>query len=536
MTNLLSSSIPANNNSNEETHHCLPYENSKTVLEACNYVKDFFDQCEGGGYLLWTEYIICTENLTLRIFLLFLSIIYLLFLFLMMTTIADDFFCHSISVIVDHHKISQSIAGVTLMALGNGANDIFSIIASVVNTKHPKAGLAIGDVLGGGAFVTMIVLGTVILVKPFKIAKFATIRDISVYLIGIGWMAFSMLYDRKLYFWEPAAFLLLYLIYVSIIVFQKFIKEFIEKRKSFRNSEEQIIPSVSPVHDANENEDACTNKNEMPVLPFRRAVSLQAKQLSKNIQPNHRKTSSMHRHPPTNIVHFVDTFSHPSGKIDDHNVVITAFAVDVGGNEPPISITNEPITIKRIITDLIEALNPLEKNFSEEKMYSKILQILKFPIIAFVRFTVPQGIIWCKTLSLIHCFTMPLTVLFSLSLLTFNIIPGDPGLWIYAFIPSTIMFLIVSFFTSYNVEPSISGYFGFIVSVSWIYLMSSELVNVVFMLSIVSRLSQEILGLTIMAWSNSIGDFIADTSVARQGFPQMAASAAIGAPLLSKNL
>uniref|UniRef100_A0A914P610 Sodium/calcium exchanger membrane region domain-containing protein n=1 Tax=Panagrolaimus davidi TaxID=227884 RepID=A0A914P610_9BILA len=372
MTNLLSSSVPANNNSNEEeAHHCLPYEHSKTALEACNYVKHFFDQCEGGGYLLWTEYIICTENLTLRIFLLFLSIIYLLFLFLMMTTIADDFFCHSISVIVDHHKISQSIAGVTLMALGNGANDIFSIIASVVNTKHPKAGLAIGDVLGGGAFVTMIVLGTVILVKPFKIAKFATIRDISVYLIGIGWMAFSMLYDRRLYFWEPA--------------------------------------------DANENGAASKNKNEMPVLPFRRAVSLQAKQLSKNIQPNHRKTSSMHRHPPTNIVHFVDTFSHPSGKIDDHNVVITAFAVDVGGNEPSLSVTNDPITIKRIITDLIETLNPFEKNYSESKLYSKILQILKFPIIAFVRLTVPQGIIWCKTLSLIHCFTMPLTVLFSLS-------------------------------------------------------------------------------------------------------------------------
>lgn len=36
-----------------------------------------------------------------------------------------------------------------------------------------------------------------------------------------------------------------------------------------------------------------------------------------------------------------------------------------------------------------------------------------------------------------------------------------------------------------------------------------------------------------MAWSNSIGDLVADISVARQGFPQMAASAAIGGPLFS---
>ena len=37
-----------------------------------------------------------------------------------------------------------------------------------------------------------------------------------------------------------------------------------------------------------------------------------------------------------------------------------------------------------------------------------------------------------------------------------------------------------------------------------------------------------------MAWCNSIGDLVADISVAKQGFPQMAASAAIGGPLFSK--
>lgn len=37
-----------------------------------------------------------------------------------------------------------------------------------------------------------------------------------------------------------------------------------------------------------------------------------------------------------------------------------------------------------------------------------------------------------------------------------------------------------------------------------------------------------------MAWSNSIGDLVADVSVARQGFAQMAASAAIGGPLFSQ--
>ena len=40
--------------------------------------------------------------------------------------------------------------------------------------------------------------------------------------------------------------------------------------------------------------------------------------------------------------------------------------------------------------------------------------------------------------------------------------------------------------------------------------------------------------MTILAWSNSIGDLIADISVVRQGYPRMAISAAIGGPLFSE--
>lgn len=45
----------------------------------------------------------------------------------------------------------------------------------------------------------------------------------------------------------------------------------------------------------------------------------------------------------------------------------------------------------------------------------------------------------------------------------------------------------------------------------------------------------QVLGLTAVAWSNSIGDMIADVSVARKGFPRMAFAAAIGSPLFSKS-
>ena len=42
-----------------------------------------------------------------------------------------------------------------------------------------------------------------------------------------------------------------------------------------------------------------------------------------------------------------------------------------------------------------------------------------------------------------------------------------------------------------------------------------------------------ILGITLLAWANSIGDFVADTSVARAGRPKMGVASVFGSPLLT---
>lgn len=43
----------------------------------------------------------------------------------------------------------------------------------------------------------------------------------------------------------------------------------------------------------------------------------------------------------------------------------------------------------------------------------------------------------------------------------------------------------------------------------------------------------KILGLTLIAWSNSLGDLIADYTVAKNGFSKMALGAAVGGPLFN---
>jgi len=45
--------------------------------------------------------------------------------------------------------------------------------------------------------------------------------------------------------------------------------------------------------------------------------------------------------------------------------------------------------------------------------------------------------------------------------------------------------------------------------------------------------SRSVLGLTVLAWGNSIGDFVADTALARAGNPKMGAAGCFGGPLFN---
>ena len=100
------------------------------------------------------------------------------------------------------------------MAFGNGSPDVFGSIASVLSAKKPKADLALGDLLGiyysirktrivyfknlgGGCFVTMIVIATIVLTKPFKaevsfkIPKLAMFQIIIIINYKIGYFYFN---------------------------------------------------------------------------------------------------------------------------------------------------------------------------------------------------------------------------------------------------------------------------------------------------------------------------------------------------------
>jgi len=76
-------------------------------------------------------------------------------------------------------------------------------------------------------------------------------------------------------------------------------------------------------------------------------------------------------------------------------------------------------------------------------------------------------------------------------------------------------------------------FLGFAVSISWISTIADEVVGVLKSLGVILNMSDAILGLTIFAVGNSLGDLVADYTVAKLGYPVMALSACFGGPMLN---
>ena len=74
---------------------------------------------------------------------------------------------------------------------------------------------------------------------------------------------------------------------------------------------------------------------------------------------------------------------------------------------------------------------------------------------------------------------------------------------------------------------------GFLVSVMWIMTIVDEVVSILQTVGLIAGISDAILGLTVFAVGNSLGDLVANVTIARLGHPVMAISACFAGPLLN---
>lgn len=198
--------------------------------------------------------------------------------------------------------------------------------------------------------------------------------------------------------------------------------------------------------------------------------------------------------------------------------------------------------IRRQSMDFLSAVSPIDVNVWKQRNWGgKTMELVKAPIRLFLLVTTPMAYAeegrseWNKPLSALHCITGPIFVVYAFGYGAHWLGPLTVPTWV--FLVSTPIALLIIFTSTSETPPfyynAYSSYLGFVVAITWIYTISSEVINLLRALGIAFNLSNEIMGLTILAWGNCMLDFITNVSIARKGLPKMAIAACYGGPLMS---
>eukprot|EP00158_Paraphelidium_tribonemae_P007318 Partr_v1_DN28197_c1_g1_i2_m55191 putative calcium exchanger len=75
--------------------------------------------------------------------------------------------------------------------------------------------------------------------------------------------------------------------------------------------------------------------------------------------------------------------------------------------------------------------------------------------------------------------------------------------------------------------------FGFVNGLMWIYLLNAEIISILKTMGLAMGISDSILGVTIFAAGNTVGDFATNVMIARMGYHSMAIGASWGAPIMN---
>lgn len=110
---------------------------SLNASDRCDFILANPDCHSDGGYLDYLKGIFCYFAPSLLLLTVTLYVLWLLYLFLVLGVTAAKFFCPNLSAIATTLKLSHNVAGVTFLAFGNGAPDIFSAMVASRTRAQP---------------------------------------------------------------------------------------------------------------------------------------------------------------------------------------------------------------------------------------------------------------------------------------------------------------------------------------------------------------------------------------------------------------
>jgi sodium/potassium/calcium exchanger 6 len=444
----------------------------------------------------------------------------LISLFITLGITASEYLCPNLDTIAKFFQLSENLTGVTLLAIGNGSPDVISTLESI---KLGSANLAIGELIGAALFITGVVIGSMAIVSPFKVVKRPFVRDSMFLLFGVV-ITIWILSDGVITVMEGLVMILIYTAYVILVVCWDWITNHQER---LRTMDYKIRNQFNPLDEDDPINHLDQELYQDSIVRFEAWLK---KSRFKHMRFDESASGlSLETLTPMNRIQIS---SAPQFRDEVEYEERFHSAPELYHSEESTSPTELKVK-KRSITDL---LFPSLIGLNGMSVVDKFITVLSLPFVTMLRLTIPVintdeqiddslfNDHW--VLLVIHSLISPvvgMSLMFELSLKLFLV---------------SLFISIVSVALIFTIKQSnwlliILSSIGFIISISWISAIATELIAIIKFFSVLLDLSDSIMGITIFAVGNSLGDFMSNYTIAKMGFPMMAISACFGGPLLN---
>ncbi|XP_077419692.1 sodium/potassium/calcium exchanger 1-like isoform X7 [Vanacampus margaritifer] len=144
----------------------------------------------------------------------------MIYMFVALAIVCDEFFVPALEVITNKLDISDDVAGATFMAAGGSAPELFTSVIGVF-VSHSNVG--IGTIVGSAVFNILFVIGMCAIFsrEMLHLTWWPLFRDVSFYILDLIMLIIFFL-DNTMLWWESV---MLVLGYISYVCFMKFNSE-----------------------------------------------------------------------------------------------------------------------------------------------------------------------------------------------------------------------------------------------------------------------------------------------------------------------